>query len=65
MKLLAAPSRLEFLTALAIRMRLPDVRVVPNYCCDADTVSKEAMGQFVFKDISFPNLQILDMLTTI
>lgn len=34
LKLLAAPSRLEFLTALAIRMRLPDVRVVPNYCCD-------------------------------
>ena len=34
LKLLAAPSRLEFLTALAIRSRMPDVRVVPNYCCD-------------------------------
>lgn len=34
LKLLAAPSRLEFLTALAIRMKLPNVRVVPNYCCD-------------------------------
>ena len=34
LKLLAAPSRLEFLTALAIKMKLPNVRVVPNYCCD-------------------------------
>jgi hypothetical protein len=34
LKLLAAPSRLEFLTALAIRSKMPDVRVVPNYCCD-------------------------------
>ena len=34
LKLLNAPSRLEFLTALAIKSRMPDVRVVPNYCCD-------------------------------
>ena len=34
LKLLAAPSRLEFLTALAIKSKMPDVRVVPNYCCD-------------------------------
>lgn len=34
LKLLAAPSRLEFLTALAIRTQMPDVRVIPNYCCD-------------------------------
>ena len=34
LKLLAAPSRLEFLTALAIKSRMPNVRVVPNYCCD-------------------------------
>lgn len=34
LKLLNAPSRLEFLTALAIRSKMPDVRVVPNYCCD-------------------------------
>ena len=34
LKLLNAPSRLEFLTALAIKTKLPDVRVVPNYCCD-------------------------------
>lgn len=34
LKLLAAPSRLEFLTALAIKSRLSEVRVIPNYCCD-------------------------------
>lgn len=34
LKLLNAPSRLEFLIALAIRSKMPDVRVVPNYCCD-------------------------------
>lgn len=34
LKLLAAPSRLEFLTALAIKSKLPSVRVIPNYSCD-------------------------------
>jgi hypothetical protein len=34
LKLLAAPSRLEFLTALAIKSQMPQVRVIPNYCCD-------------------------------
>lgn len=34
LKLLPAPSRLEFLTALAIRCKMPEVRVVPNYSCD-------------------------------
>lgn len=34
LKLLNAPSRLEFLTALAIKSKMRDVRVVPNYCCD-------------------------------
>lgn len=34
LKLLAAPSRLEFLTALAIKTQMPQVRVIPNYCCD-------------------------------
>ena len=34
LKLLSAPTRLEFLTALAIKNKLPDVRVIPNYCCD-------------------------------
>ena len=34
LKFLPAPVRLEFLTALAIKSRLPDVRVIPNYACD-------------------------------
>lgn len=34
LKLLNAPSRLEFLTALAIKSKLPQVRVIPNYKCD-------------------------------
>lgn len=34
LKFLAAPVRLEFLTALAIKSRLPKVIVKPNYSCD-------------------------------
>ena len=30
LRILAAPVRLEFLTALAIKSRLPHVRVIPN-----------------------------------
>lgn len=34
MRILAAPIRLEFLTALAIKSKLPHVRVIPNYVTD-------------------------------
>ncbi|MCF0126676.1 MAG: AlwI family type II restriction endonuclease [Clostridia bacterium] len=34
LKFLAAPARLEFLTALAIKSKLPNVTVKPNYSCD-------------------------------
>ncbi len=34
LKFIPKPTRLEFLTALAIKKKLPSVRVVPNYCCD-------------------------------
>lgn len=34
LKLLAEPVRLEFLTALSIKAKLPQVRVIPNYTCD-------------------------------
>ena len=34
LKFLAAPVRLEFLTALAIKSKLPNVKVIPNYSCD-------------------------------
>lgn len=44
LKLLAAPTRLEFLTALAIRCRMPDVRVVPNYSCDDEGLPTSTAG---------------------
>lgn len=34
LRILSAPIRLEFLTALAIKSRLPHVRVIPNYAMD-------------------------------
>ncbi len=34
LKFLPNPARLEFLTALAIKSKLPTVRVIPNYSCD-------------------------------
>lgn len=34
LKFIPAPARLEFLSALAIKSKLPDVRVIPNYICD-------------------------------
>lgn len=34
LKFLPNPVRLEFLTALAVKSKLPDVRVIPNYSCD-------------------------------
>ncbi len=34
LRFLAAPTRLEFLTALAIKSKLPHVRVIPNYSAD-------------------------------
>ena len=34
LKFIPAPVRLEFLSALAIKSKLPEVRVIPNYACD-------------------------------
>lgn len=44
LKLLAAPTRLEFLTALAIRCKMPTVRVVPNYSCDDEGLPTSTAG---------------------
>lgn len=44
LKLLAAPTRLEFLTALAIRSKMPNVRVVPNYSCDDEGLPTSTAG---------------------
>ena len=34
LRFLPSPVRLEFLTALAIKSKMPNVRVLPNYSCD-------------------------------
>lgn len=34
LRFIPAPVRLEFLTALAIKSKLPEVRVIPNYSCE-------------------------------
>lgn len=34
LKFIPAPVRLEFLSALAIKSKLPEVRVIPRYACD-------------------------------
>ena len=44
LKLIAAPSRLEFLTALAIKSQIPNVRVLPNYSCDDEGLPTSTAG---------------------
>ena len=44
LKFIAAPSRLEFLTALAIKSKMPDVHVMPNYSCDDEGLPTSTAG---------------------
>ena len=44
LKFIAAPARLEFLTALAIKSKMPDVRVMPNYSCDDEGLPTSTAG---------------------
>lgn len=44
LKFLPAPVRLEFLTALSIKLRFPDVRVLPNYRCDDEGLPTSTAG---------------------
>jgi hypothetical protein len=44
LKLLPNPVRLEFLTALAIKSKLPHIRVVPNYPCDDEGLPTSTAG---------------------
>ena len=44
LKFLSAPVRLEFLTALAIKLRFPHVRVSPNYPCDDEGLPTSTAG---------------------
>ncbi len=44
LKFIAAPTRLEFLTALAIKSQIPNVRVLPNYSCDDEGLPTSTAG---------------------
>ena len=44
LRLLPQSVRLEFLTALAIKSRIPNVRVVPNYPCDDEGLPTSTAG---------------------
>ena len=57
LKFLPAPVRLEFLTALAIKSRLPEIRVIPNYACDDTGLPMSTAGGNVgdIECIEIPN----------
>jgi len=44
LKILPNPVRLEFLTALAIKSKLPEIRVIPNYPCDDEGLPTSTAG---------------------
>jgi len=44
LKFLSNPVRLEFLAALAIKSKLPDVRVIPKYPCDDEGLPTSTAG---------------------
>lgn len=44
LKFISKPARLEFLTALAIKSKLPNVQVVPNYPCDDEGLPISTAG---------------------
>lgn len=44
LKFISHPLRLEFLTALAIKARLPEVEVIPNYPCDDEGLPTSTAG---------------------
>ncbi len=44
LKYLSSPIRLEFLTAMAIKSRFPNIKVVPNYPCDDEGLPTSTAG---------------------
>lgn len=44
LKYLSNPTRLEFLTSLAIKSKLPNVTVIPNYPCDDEGIPTSTAG---------------------
>jgi len=44
LKYLSNPIRLEFLTAIAIKSKLPNIKVIPNYPCDDEGLPTSTAG---------------------
>ena len=44
LKYLSSPTRLEFLTALAVKSKFPDVKVIPNYSVDDEGIPTSTAG---------------------
>lgn len=63
LKFLPNPVRLEFLTALAVKSKLPAVKVIPNYSCD-DTglpTSTASGNKGDIECIEYPNTILLEV----
>jgi len=63
LKFISAPSRLEFLTALAIKTQFPDVVVIPNYPCDDTGLPTSTAGGNVgdIECIEHPNCILVEV----
>lgn len=63
LKFLPNPVRLEFLTALAVKSKLPAVRVIPNYSCDDTGLPTSTAGgnKGDIECIEHPNTILLEV----
>lgn len=63
LKFLPNPVRLEFLTALAVKSKLPEVRVIPNYSCDDTGLPTSTAGgnKGDIECIEHPNIILLEV----
>ena len=63
LKFLPSPVRLEFLTALAVKSKLPEVRVIPNYSCDDTGLPTSTAGgnKGDIECIEHPNTILLEV----
>lgn len=63
LKFLPNPVRLEFLTALAVKSKLPAVRVIPNYTCDDTGLPTSTAGgnKGDIECIEHPNTILLEV----
>lgn len=65
LKILSAPVRLEFLTALAIKSKLPNVKVMPNYRIDDMGLPTSTAGRGIgdIECIEQPNAVLVEVTT--